>query len=380
MKQYLVILKKEFLNYFRDKRSIIMMLIPLLFFPLVLYATNIQTQNAEDSIADYIAISTNSQNEIADLVSTLNQSGIRVEINTSNTPYDELKTGNISMVINKDASGYNIIYNQTSIKSTLAVGVVTKCLDLQKDAYIYSIFNQYGENIDNLKEFSYQYQDVSTVDESDANSLLATLAPMLLIMFIASGCSSVAVDLFCGEKERGSLESLLATQVNRKSLYLAKVSTVLIFSCFSTVISVLGYAISLVFDNSILGNTNLNMSFEQVITLALIMISFALFASATMSFLSVEAKTMKEGTLRTSLFSIIPSMISMVTMYMETGNINASVNFVPFINTILSLKSVFMNVINPVNILITVGSMVTYSTVLLFAGYKILNSEKILNK
>ena len=380
MKQYLVILKKEFLNYFRDKRSIIMMLIPLLFFPLVLYATNIQTQNAEDSIADYIAISTNSQNEIADLVSTLNQSGIRVEINTSNTPYDELKTGNISMVINKDASGYNIIYNQTSIKSTLAVGVVTKCLDLQKDAYVYSIFNQYGENIDNLKEFSYQYQDVSTVDESDANSLLATLAPMLLIMFIASGCSSVAVDLFCGEKERGSLESLLATQVNRKSLYLAKVSTVLIFSCFSTVISVLGYAISLVFDNSIFGNTNLNMSFEQVITLALIMISFALFASATMSFLSVEAKTMKEGTLRTSLFSIIPSMISMVTMYMETGNINASVNFVPFINTILSLKSVFMNVINPVNILITVGSMVTYSTVLLFAGYKILNSEKILNK
>lgn len=380
MKQYLVILKKEFLNYFRDKRSIIMMLIPLLFFPLVLYATNIQTQNAEDSIADYIAISTNSQNEIADLVSTLNQSGIRVEINTSNTPYDELKTGNISMVINKDASGYNIIYNQTSIKSTLAVGVVTKCLDLQKDAYVYSIFNQYGENIDNLKEFSYQYQDVSTVDESDSNSLLATLAPMLLIMFIASGCSSVAVDLFCGEKERGSLESLLATQVNRKSLYLAKVTTVLIFSCFSTVISVLGYAISLVFDNSIFGNTNLNMSFEQVITLALIMISFALFASATMSFLSVEAKTMKEGTLRTSLFSIIPSMISMVTMYMETGNINASVNFVPFINTILSLKSVFMNVINPVNILITVGSMVTYSTVLLFAGYKILNSEKILNK
>lgn len=380
MKQYLVILKKEFLNYFRDKRSIIMMLIPLLFFPLVLYATNIQTQNAEDSIADYIAISTNSQNEIADLVSTLNQSGIRVEINTSNTSYDELKTGNISMVINKDASGYNIIYNQTSIKSTLAVGVVTKCLDLQKDAYVYSIFNQYGENIDNLKEFSYQYQDVSTVDESDANSLLATLAPMLLIMFIASGCSSVAVDLFCGEKERGSLESLLATQVNRKSLYLAKVSTVLIFSCFSTVISVLGYAISLVFDNSILGNTNLNMSFKQVITLALIMISFALFASATMSFLSVEAKTMKEGTLRTSLFSIIPSMISMVTMYMETGNINESVNFVPFINTILSLKSVFMNVINPVNILITVGSMVTYSTVLLFAGYKILNSEKILNK
>ena len=380
MKQYLVILKKEFLNYFRDKRSIIMMLIPLLFFPLVLYATNIQTQNAEDSIADYIAISTNSQNEIADLVSTLNQSGIRVEINTSNTPYDELKTGNISMVINKDASGYNIIYNQTSIKSTLAMGVVTKCLDLQKDAYVYSIFNQYGENIDNLKEFSYQYQDVSTVDESDSNSLLATLAPMLLIMFIASGCSSVAVDLFCGEKERGSLESLLATQVNRKSLYLAKVTTVLIFSCFSTVISVLGYAISLVFDNSIFGNTNLNMSFEQVITLALIMISFALFASATMSFLSVEAKTMKEGTLRTSLFSIIPSMISMVTMYMETGNINASVNFVPFINTILSLKSVFMNVINPVNILITVGSMVTYSTVLLFAGYKILNSEKILNK
>lgn len=378
MKQYLIILKKELVNYFRDKRSIMMMLIPLLIFPLLLYATNIQTKNAEESVADNIIISTNSQNEIADLISILNQSGIAVEINTSNAPYDELKSGNISIIINKDNSGYNIIYNQGSIKSTLAMGVVTKYLDLQKEAYIYTIFNQHGENIEDLNEFSYQYQDVSAIDESDSNSFLATLAPMLLIMFIATGCSSVAVDLFCGEKERGSLESLLATQVNRKSLYFAKVSTVLIFSCFSTVISTLGYVISFSFDNSMFENTNLKMSFEQIITLFFILISFALFASATMSFLSVEAKTMKEGTLRTSLFSVIPTMISMVTIYMETGNISIGINFIPFINTILSLKSVFMNVISPTNILVTVGSMLTYSAVLLFAGYKILNSEKIL--
>lgn len=380
MKKYLVILKKELKSYFRDKRSIVMMLIPLLIFPVIIYASNQQTQSAENAIADCISISTTSKENIADLVSTLTLSGINVDILEATAPYDELKTGKILLIIEKSESGYSIIYDQNSAKSTMALGVITNCIEAQKNAYIFNVFNQYGESIEYLNNFIYNPQDVSLVDESESSPFLAILAPTMLIMFIASGCSSVAVDLFCGEKERSSLEGLLATQVSRKSLYFAKVSTVFIFSCFSTVISSAGYIISFSFDNSMMNGASLKMSFWQTLTFLIITLSFAMFAASTISFLSVEAKTVKEGALRTSLFSIIPSMISIVTMYMETGNMAFSINFIPFINTIVALKSIFINVIDPINILVTVGSTIIYSVILLFVGYKIINSEKILNK
>ena len=380
MKKYLIILKKELKVYLRDKRSLVAMLLPLLIIPLMLYASNQEIKNAENTVAKSISISTSSTEELADFISTLKLVEINVNAIESATPYDDLKTGKILLIIDKDETGYSIIFDQNSTKSAMALSVVTNIIEAQKEAYIFNIFNKYGESIENLNDYSYSYQDISAVDKSESSSFLALLAPTLLVMFIASGASSFAVDLFCGEKERGSLEAILATQVSRKSLYFAKVSTVFIFSCISAIISIMGYVVSFSFENSSMNGITLKMSPSQIIFFLLITLSFALFSAATISVLSVEAKTVKEGHLRTSLFSIVPSMLSIVTMYMQTGNMPFALNFVPFINTIAGLKSIFLNVIDPTNILIAICSTLLYSLVLLYIGYRVINSEKILNK
>ena len=380
MKKYLIILKKELKVYLRDKRSLVAMLLPLLIIPLMLYASNQEIKNAESTVAKSISISTSSTEELADFISTLKLAEINVNAIESATPYDDLKTGKILLIIDKDETGYSIIFDQNSTKSAMALSVVTNIIEAQKEAYIFNIFNKYGESIENLNDYSYSYQDISAVDKSESSSFLALLAPTLLVMFIASGASSFAVDLFCGEKERGSLEAILATQVSRKSLYFAKVSTVFIFSCISAIISIMGYVVSFSFENSSMNGITLKMSPSQIIFFLLITLSFALFSAATISVLSVEAKTVKEGHLRTSLFSIVPSMLSIVTMYMQTGNMPFALNFVPFINTIAGLKSIFLNVIDPTNILIAICSTLLYSLVLLYIGYRVINSEKILNK
>ena len=356
MKKYLIILKKELKVYLRDKRSLVAMLLPLLIIPLMLYASNQEIKNAENTVAKSISISTSSTEELADFISTLKLAEINVNAIESATPYDDLKTGKILLIIDKDETGYSIIFDQNSTKSAMALSVVTNIIEAQKEAYIFNIFNKYDESIENLNDYSYSYQDISAVDKSESSSFLSLLAPTLLVMFIASGASSFAVDLFCGEKERGSLEGILATQVSRKSLYFAKVSTVFILSCISAIISIMGYVVSFSFENSSMNGIILKMSPSQIIFFLLITLSFALFSAATISVLSVEAKTVKEGHLRTSLFSIVPSMLSIVTMYMQTGNMPFALNFVPFINTIAGLKSIFLNVIDPTNILIAICS------------------------
>ena len=192
MKKYLIILKKELKVYLRDKRSLVAMLLPLLIIPLMLYASNQEIKNAESTVAKSISISTSSTEELADFISTLKLAEINVNAIESATPYDDLKTGKILLIIDKDETGYSIIFDQNSTKSAMALSVVTNIIEAQKEAYIFNIFNKYGESIENLNDYSYSYQDISAVDKSESSSFLALLAPTLLVMFIASGASSFA--------------------------------------------------------------------------------------------------------------------------------------------------------------------------------------------
>lgn len=379
MKKYLVILKKELKDCFRDKRSLIMMLLPLLIFPILLSLTNQQMKTANDTVTNGFLIASNAESEIAELVETLRAADINVEAVATDTPYDDLKAGKILLVVDKADIGYSFVFDQNSFKSTMALSTIVSAIEAQKLAYIHSVFNQYGEDIGVLEDYTVLTQDVSAISDETSNSFLAIIAPMVLVMFIASGGSSVALDLFCGEKERGSMEGLLATQVGRKPLYLAKVTTVFIFACISTVISVMGYLMSFTLGGDTLSG-ELNMSATQIILFFLTTLSFAFFSSSVISLLSVSAKTTKEGSLRTSLFTIIPGMLSGISMYMETGNLPLFISLVPIVNIIAALKSVFIDVIHPTNLILTIASTAIYGMVFLAVGYKVINSEKVLAK
>lgn len=67
-------------------------------------------------------------------------------------------------------------------------------------------------------------------------------------------------------------------------------------------------------------------------------------------------------------------------MYMETGNVSAATNFVPIINIISILKAIFINAVDTTHFLITVLSTALYGSVFLLIGYRLINSERVLNK
>ena len=71
MKKYLIILKKELKDCFRDRRSIVMMILPLLMFPLLLTLTNQQMKTADDMMTTGFSIASNTEIEISDLTASL---------------------------------------------------------------------------------------------------------------------------------------------------------------------------------------------------------------------------------------------------------------------------------------------------------------------
>ena len=124
----------------------------------------------------------------------------------------------------------------------------------------------------------------------------------------------------------------------------------------------------------------MGLSTSQTLLLLLITGIFAFFTATIISMLSLSAKSVKEGSLRINLFTLIPTVIGGASMYMETGNISIATNFIPIINVINILKAIFINAVNTTQLLITVLSTAVYGVVFLLVGYWLINSEKVLNK
>lgn len=382
MKMFWVVLKKELLDCFRDKRSIVMMILPLLIFPLLLTFYNEQIESADESLAEQLVLATNDEAEIEEVTNFLTINDIKVEIVKTDDAATDLKAGKISLILDKDENGYHIIYDQNSIKSTKAINIVGSAIEANKTAQIYAVLNLYGESTEFLSDYNYTFEDVTASSEDGGNSLISILGPMLIVMFVATGGAGIALDLFCGEKERGSLEGILATQINRKPLYLAKTITVFIFVCFSALISVGGYIISFVLNDEVMGASTKGIGLSTTQTLLFLLVTgiFAFFTAAIISMLSLSAKSVKEGSLRINLFTLIPTVVGGASMYMETGNVSVATNFIPIINVINILKAIFINAVNTTHLLITVLSTAIYGVVFLLVGYWLINSEKVLNK
>ena len=118
MKKFWIVLKKELKDCFRDKRSIAMMLLPLMVFPILLTFFNKQIESADESVVDCIVVACDNETEISEIVSLLSVNGTRVEISDSKDATTDLKSGKLALIIHRDENGYQLIYDRNSIKSS----------------------------------------------------------------------------------------------------------------------------------------------------------------------------------------------------------------------------------------------------------------------
>ncbi len=384
MKSVKVVLKKELRDCFRDKRSIMMMLMPILIFPMLFSFYNYQVNQAEKALSNEILIASSNKDNLSELCEFLTSTGTKVTLTQFSDNEARLKSGDVFIILEKDLDGYHATYNPNSVKSTKTLNLISSAIETCKNQKISLLLSKNGESQDVLTDYNLELIDVSQQEDDGTGALISILGPMLIIMFIATAGTSIAIDLFCGEKERGSLESLLSTQASRKSIFISKIITVFIFVCFGTLVSVGGYIISMVVSNAVFSeiSTSFSMSITQIGLILFVVLAFAFFTTTIISALSISAKSMKEGNLRISLFTLIPTIIGGVSMYMESSELSAAINVIPIINTINILKIVFNDIYQQHidDILITVFTTLLYGVIFFVIGYKIIKSEKVLDK
>lgn len=390
LKDYVLVLQKELVDIFRDKRSFITLFIPVLIFPVMyfLMGTQLSGGNIKENIPCIVDCKTESDRKIFDDI--FGNTNIIEEKVAKEDKYTDLKKGEIYGIIEINDGVIDVIYNKNSTKTVSSMSYVNEKIA----EYSNALFNQslVDQNVDFSKINALNYDgvmtDLSEIIPDSGNPMMASIAPMMLVMVIMSGGVSVAVDLFTGEKEKGTFESLLTTQVSRTGLLMAKFTAILVISLLSMILSIIAYVISFKINPDALemytGNLDAGVediqviTFLQIVQVVLVCFTLSVFSVSLMTFIGLNAKTVKEAQSQMSIITIIPTLLSGLTMFMDSANISNASMLIPVFNTIASIKMIFLGTVQPLHIALTSLSSIAYSAILWVVCVKMLKSEKLL--
>ena len=390
MKNFFRIMKKELFRVFKDPRMIIVLILPgVMIFALYSFMGNVFNSNQTDeekAMADtYIVYTVNMPEELKENVVALNYKFDYTEKSTADINDETkalLKTGDVDLILvfcdnfaenigKIEKPKAEIYYNPYESKSNYAKNVIDSAITMFRLEQIKVIHGVIDIEL-------FKTEDKLTFDDKKAVSgVIAVLLPMILLAFLFSGCMAVTPESIAGEKERGTMATLLATPVKRSEIALGKISALSILALVSAVSSFLGLIFSL---PSLLGIKVSIFSiygFTDMLLLFLIIVSAVLIIVGMMSLLSAFSKSVKEATLYATPFMILSMVVGLLVAF--TGVPSSFFYYlIPLFNTAASIASVLSSGLNVLNLTVTIISNAVYVALFIYLMTRIFKSEKIM--
>lgn len=378
MNNILITLKKELKLIIRDKKSLLMMAITPLFIPifviLMSYIYEELTVNKDDKTYQ---IGVNY--ELSSTERELLSDEVKYAVYSSSKELEEAYNSNkIFAYIVKDNNSYNIYANIQSEDGSMVTSLITNYLDNYNNylGQSYLINN----NIDLSKVYNNLNYNVTEIKgESIFGNQIILMAITFTIMAITLSCIYTSTDTTAGEKERGTLETILTFPISRKELIFGKYLAISISGIVTLLIGVFLSIVSLYYVKnsfSIYDNVIFNINTITILLTILILSFYTLFISGLCITIASFTKSFKEA--QSALTPI--SLVTCIPMFLEMLNINISgvLSFIPIINHTIVINNILTSSININNILITIISSIIYIIVLLLFINKMYKSEKIL--
>ena len=396
--EMLTILKKELIRVFSDKRMVMTIIMPgiILYVVYSLIGTGMADKIKGEGPESWIVSVVNMPEH---LEAVLQQPGAKLQEVAESDIAEKKQTvadeGEVLLMvfpeeldqILSDASylqnmdgvkpEIEMFYNSANTQSYQAYSTFSSICD----AYESQLVNVFDINSD--MEESY---DLAT-EEDGMMQMFSMLLPMLLIIFLFSGCMSVAAESIAGEKERGTLAKLLVTPINRWSLALGKIIGIGIVGLVGAVSSFLGVMLSLPkMMNSMSEaedgtSVSMNMAIygaKEYIYLFLIICTTVLVIVGAISIISGLARNVKEaGTMATPLM-LLTTLLGVSTVAQDGAQTTLAYYAIPFYNSVQSMAQIFSGEVRTECVLLTVVMNLVYTVVLAVVLARIFDSEKII--
>ena len=401
MKNILNVFKKEMRRFFTDRRMILALFGPgILIFCIytlmgslipslesdfskpetgitynVAYTDNYITDTIPDTlpkiVLDFDTVAKSEENSI----NTIPMKKNRVD------EYKEKVKNNEVDVLVVFSDNFDKDYIDPSKKTTNAISLFYSA-GSKTSTHVYSVFSQllsttYQNYSVNFIDGVYVDSNVSQ-DNAIMSSIMAFIFPIITISMLFSTAASICPESIAGEKERGTLSSVLLTPIKRYQLAFGKILALTFTGICSGVATFIGLFFSL---PKLMGGSSIFnggsaltviLMFLLIITLLLVFISFGTLISA-------YCKSVKEASSYLSPMMILFLMFAVIPLIVDVSNTGFA--FVPILNSVslmsMLIKGVAFTVLVPY-FLITIAVNVVIIALLIYVISLAFKSEKVM--
>lgn len=404
MKQVLIIFKKEFKDVLRDKRAVFTMIgLPLILYPALFFIIFNVTKSQVAKAASkelHIAWYDYGQGErleekFSDELLIINQfdayqqfrmmmdKGEKIDSFLTDLIRSEKLDGAIILdpsfdsLIDSLKSPTVTIYH----KSTDDQGITRRRIQLKLEVFREEILRERYEatGLDEsfVEVLNDNYKDISTEREQGGN-IIGGILPYFFIIFCFMGSMYPAIDLAAGEKERGTIETILTAPASNLQILLGKMGVVVIAGIVSSMISFMGI-LFVVSSTDVIPSTILDTiyGFLQPGSLALVflmLVPLAIFFASLLLSLSIYSKSYKEAQSLITPFIMVILVPAIIGMLPGT-QLNYVTGLIPVLNVTLATKQIMAESVSFPLILETVISLLLLAIASLMFSIKWFSKE-----
>ncbi|MFK7820664.1 MAG: ABC transporter permease subunit/CPBP intramembrane protease [Planctomycetaceae bacterium] len=283
-------------------------------------------------------------------------------------------------------SGPLVINNSADEKSMVASSRVLDALSNWEEALLSKRLNEAGLPADTHRPAKISQLDVAQTEQIAAN-MWSKLFPALLIIMTVTGAFYPAIDLGAGEKERGTMETLLISPAFRSEIVLGKFLTVMLFSCGTALLNLASmgftgqYMVSMVGQQQQLSGSMAFPPMASLFWLFVMLIPIAALFSALCLGLATFAKSSKEGQYYLTPLLMITMGLTVFCLS-PTVEITPLYSVLPVVNVALLLKGMLLAPVSSQTLYAYIFpvliSSAGYSLIALWWAIELFGSEAVL--
>ena len=414
--------KKEMLDVLRDKKTVIMMLVvPVILYPLlfivvmqliVAISTSMEEQNyriaveAEDEGA-FLRRLTENSNKVRGK-DGLDEAENQTEIDASadedeadGTSYaitivdpksiDDyeraLEAEELDVYIRgaiKDGKPrYDVYYISSVTNSGYAMNIVMDVFDEYREELTKAKIEELRLDVHEILEpVLYENKDTASREQS-LGSIMGSILPFMLVISLLMGTMYPAIDTTAGERERGTLETILTLPVTNRQLIVSKFLTVAVIGMISALLNLIsmgGIAIYMykIYDMQT-GAADFDMVkfYPAMLVGILSVFAFSLFISAVIMCVTSFAKSYKEANNYITPLMLVVLFVGYIG-FIPNIELTRTMAIIPVANICLLIKNILVFKIDYMIIALVLISNIAYAVFAILFLSKIYDSEAIL--
>jgi len=356
MKIILTVVKKEVTDTLRDKRTLITAIIlPAIVIPMILFGAQKLQKNLMDKegkkqlkialIGTSKTIKRQFEEDNFKLFDHYNlETGKKAILNDSLDAVVEFQS-DFTVNVNQMKSGnINLYYKSTNL---LLYNRVSEKIDALKSQILNDRVKQLNISSEAFTPIVISKIDIASPKEQ-ISKMIGGLLPYIFIMFCFTGCMYPAIDLITGEKEKGTIETLLTVPASRFKILVGKMITISLVGLSAALMTILGMVVSLKFlpdiPQDFLNSISDMLSVKFIIMLFAMLLPLSIFFAGLLSAIVIRTKSFKEAQSLVTpmvIVVIIPAVIAL----MPGVELNWQTVWIPILNIALATKEIIAGTI-----------------------------------